>query len=363
MKTLKMLSMATFCLIMIAAALAVMADPAYSGPPHASPFDDSSGSMPPGYGNTTIQKAQEAAKTAVQVSVSSKIDMTITEPSVATTPVMKPGIDTNALAIPLSSASKAHFINSPLGSAFSNKDDAEMNLLNGKKEASLKKTLVVTPNTAIMSSVPVINSKETSDVQEAIFKPITNEYASSKEEMEMANGLKAIINDLKKSDGSSDNSKAKELQDQLTKIADMMNSSQYNLNAPGRDTRYASGAYLFKELNNKKTMLVMKYDKATEPYYDGVRSILIKNIRVIQAISGSAKRVTEEDIKKMPRNEIDKLLEKLRKSSDKTFEMEYILQEEAKYQKKYLEPNLKKFTSDMIEAISGFTEKMSEVVK
>jgi hypothetical protein len=369
MKTLKTTKIAGFCLLMMIV-LTMMADPVYfsqsasafdaspydeSGRGYAYPGDDrpSPVSDRPGLisvaGSPAVQRAREAAKRAFN-----------------TSNALKPGTEDIASDAISSSASKPLKVGTaggPLGNTFYNKNISGINPVDRRtqsKGAPSKEATLVRPDTTPVPPASTINDEEKSDTRDMTFEPVTS---LSKENMETIDGLKAIINDLERSGDPSNSSRAKEMQDQLTKIADMMNSNQRNLNMPDKDAKYASVEYLFKGLEDQKMALMMKYEKATEPYYDNVRSLLVKNIKIIQNMAGMTKKITEEEIKKMPRNEIDKILEKLRKSADKTFETEYILQQEAKYRKENLEPNLKKLTDGILEAVGGFTKRVSEIIK
>jgi hypothetical protein len=231
------------------------------------------------------------------------------------------------------------------------------------KDGLLRKSMAANPNAVPMVSIPSMDSKEKPAAQEMTLKPVSDSSSPSKDMVKVTEALKTIMSDLKKSDAAGDGPQVKELQDQFAKIADMMDSNQYSLNVPGRDAGYASVAHLFKGLDNQRAVMMMKYVKATEPYYDKVRGILLKNIKIIKAMGGVAKQVTEEDIAKMPRSEIDKILEKMRQAADKTFEMDYILQQESEYKKEHIEPNIKQLKNEMAGAIGEFTEKVSQVVK
>ena len=48
---------------------------------------------------------------------------------------------------------------------------------------------------------------------------------------------------------------------------------------------------------------------------------------------------------------------------DRTFEEEYLLQQEAKYRHDYLDPNKKKLESDMKGMLNNFTGRIGEVLK
>ena len=73
-------------------------------------------------------------------------------------------------------------------------------------------------------------------------------------------------------------------------------------------------------------------------------------------LSGS---MTKEELEKLFRSEIDKILEKLRQAKERSFEAEYILQQEAKYRKAYLDPSKKMLDARMKGLLESFTKKLS----
>lgn len=365
MKTLRMIKIASF-LPIIMMIMSFIATDAWCG--HAaSPFrggNEGPGVMPPASGNSTVQQAQTAASTAVQVTPPSNIDTTPVAPAVTTTPAATPGVGTQALAVPLSTMSKSlkvNIQNPPLGNTFNNKNSTGINSADDKsqlKVMSLKETILIKPDSVAPATL-TINDKEKPDPQEIMFKPIANKDNLSKEDIKMMDSLKVIIKDLKELETFTDTSKIKEVKNKLVHIANMINSDKENMRLVHKNNEMGK---MFKELKDKKKLLMLKYEKAIEPYYASIRKILAKNIAVLQ-VAGIMKQVTEEDIKKMSRDEIDKIIEKLHKAKDKSFAKEYVLQQEAKYKKEYIDPSGKKMASDMIGILNDFTKKASEIIK
>ena len=73
--------------------------------------------------------------------------------------------------------------------------------------------------------------------------------------------------------------------------------------------------------------------------------------------------MSKEELDKLPPSELDKILEKIKKEENRTFEEEYILQQEAKYRKEYIDPNKKKLEDDMKNMLNNFTSKINGVLK
>jgi hypothetical protein len=74
-------------------------------------------------------------------------------------------------------------------------------------------------------------------------------------------------------------------------------------------------------------------------------------------------KMIRDELERIPRNELDKIMQKLRQSKDKSFEEEYILQQEAKYRKAYIEPNKKILEDNMKGMMNLFTQRLSKVLE
>jgi len=94
-----------------------------------------------------------------------------------------------------------------------------------------------------------------------------------------------------------------------------------------------------------------------------VKKILAKNLALLQLNNIVSKGMMAEELEKLQPNEIDKIFEKLRKASNKSSDEEYILQQEAKYRKAYLDPNKKLLEDKMKLMMREFTQKISKVLE
>jgi len=120
---------------------------------------------------------------------------------------------------------------------------------------------------------------------------------------------------------------------------------------------------IFAELNDKKGRIFLEYNDSTKPYYDNIVKEMSKNMSILQLKDILSGTMTKKELENMPRNELDKVLEKLRQAKDRSFEEEYILQQESKYRKAYIEPNKKVFEDKMKGMMKDFTGRLSKVLE
>jgi hypothetical protein len=120
---------------------------------------------------------------------------------------------------------------------------------------------------------------------------------------------------------------------------------------------------IFSELDNVKGKIMLEYVRSTKPYYENMLKDMAKNMAMLQSKNLLSPSMTREELDKLPPSELDKILEKIKNMKDKTFEEEYLLQQEAKYRKEYLDPNKKKLEEDMKDMMKNFTGRISDVLK
>ena len=117
---------------------------------------------------------------------------------------------------------------------------------------------------------------------------------------------------------------------------------------------------VFKDLDIQKNKVMLDYQTQTQPYYESIKKDLSKNMAILQMNNIFSKGMLESELKNASRSDIDKIIEKLKKTSDKFFEKDYILQQEAKYREKFLDPNKKKLEADTRTMLNEFTKRLSE---
>lgn len=120
---------------------------------------------------------------------------------------------------------------------------------------------------------------------------------------------------------------------------------------------------IFADLNAEQVRIMGQYQDATKSYYSEIMKDLKQNMETLQLESIISNDISREELEKLPRSEIDKIIEKLRKAKDKSFETEYMLQQEAKYRKAYLDPNKKILEDRMKLMMKDFTRKLSKILE
>jgi hypothetical protein len=118
----------------------------------------------------------------------------------------------------------------------------------------------------------------------------------------------------------------------------------------------------FAELGARKNELFAGYQAGVKPYYDEVRKDLAVNISALQLSNILSNGFTKKEIDLMPPNEIEKLIEKLRQMKERSSEIDYILQQEAKYKKKYVDPSREKLEQGMKNMLERFSSRVTAVI-
>jgi uncharacterized protein YnzC (UPF0291/DUF896 family) len=75
-----------------------------------------------------------------------------------------------------------------------------------------------------------------------------------------------------------------------------------------------------------------------------------------------SKELTEKEMEKLPPIELEKIIEKLRRAKAKGFAVEYILQQDAKYRKKYIDPNRATLQAGMKEMLKSFSSRITAII-
>jgi hypothetical protein len=119
----------------------------------------------------------------------------------------------------------------------------------------------------------------------------------------------------------------------------------------------------FEELNTQKTRLISDYNLAVQPYYKEVKKLLAKNLALLQFNNIVSKTMVEDELSKLEPNDVDKLLEKLRKISGQSQDADSLLSQEDKLHKQYLDPNKKLFEDRMKAMLEGFTQRLSKILE
>jgi len=120
---------------------------------------------------------------------------------------------------------------------------------------------------------------------------------------------------------------------------------------------------MFKDLGASKDKVLLDYKDSIKPYYNNIAKEIAANIAVLEIKGIVNKKLTEEELRKMEPREIDRILESIRKSNDKSFELEYILQQDSKYRKEYLNPSKKLMEDHMKLILGSFAKKLSDALE
>ena len=120
---------------------------------------------------------------------------------------------------------------------------------------------------------------------------------------------------------------------------------------------------IFKDLGQSKDKIMLGYTQSIKPYYDNIVKELTANMAMLQLKGMLSKKITEEELKELEPREIEKILESIRRANEKTFELEYILQQDAKYRKEYLDPQNKALEEAMKTMLNGFTSMISKALE
>lgn len=120
---------------------------------------------------------------------------------------------------------------------------------------------------------------------------------------------------------------------------------------------------IFSDLNTDKSRILLEYQDSIRPYYEEIARELSKNMDVLQLKNILSKNMTRKELENLPPNELDKIMQKLRAAKDRSFESEYIIQQESKYHKQYVDPNKKVLEEKMKVMMQDFTKRISKTLE
>jgi parallel beta-helix repeat protein len=120
---------------------------------------------------------------------------------------------------------------------------------------------------------------------------------------------------------------------------------------------------IFKDLGQSKDKIILDYNRSAAPYYSNIVKKLEANMSALQLKGILSKELTKEDLKQFTPKEIEKIVKSIREANDKNFEMEYILQQDVKYRKAYLDPANKLLEESMKKMMHSFTGKLNNALE
>lgn len=176
------------------------------------------------------------------------------------------------------------------------------------------------------------------------------------------NTILAIFNDLSKKDAEGNTILSMGEVDGLIKaIAATMLAQAIPDLLSGNDL--ANMKFAFLELSMERNQILKNYDASTKLYYDEMVKEIVSNLEIFQLNGMVSKEIAKKDLARMPRNEIDVIIEKIRKEQKRSAETEHIIQQEAKYRKLYIDPN-KKIMEDRTKAmIKNYVNKVNSAME
>ncbi|MDP3792075.1 MAG: hypothetical protein Q8R38_08560 [Candidatus Omnitrophota bacterium] len=178
----------------------------------------------------------------------------------------------------------------------------------------------------------------------------------------MLDVMTALLNEVKRQEQESGSPELKKASDDLLQAVAAILIAQAIPDLL-KDGDVSNVKNIFSELNTSKGKIILEYQESVKPYYDDMKKIISKNIALLQLNNILSKNMMEQELSKLEPNEVDKILDKIRRMEKKGFEEEYILQQEAKYRKQYIDPNKKLLEEKMKAMMGSFTKRLSKVLE
>lgn len=177
--------------------------------------------------------------------------------------------------------------------------------------------------------------------------------------------IRSLLNQTEKiTEDSADDLNSEELKNAENNLLQVVENLLLSQSMPGllKEGDVASINAIFSYLDTHKKQLIYEYEKATKPYYDNVVKDLLKNMAILQLNNILTSDMSKNDLDRLPTSELDKILDKIRKQKNKAFQEEYILQQEIKYRKMYLDPNQEKLKNEMKQMLMEFTRRINNTL-
>ncbi|NQT21961.1 MAG: hypothetical protein HQ579_00820, partial [Candidatus Omnitrophica bacterium] len=119
---------------------------------------------------------------------------------------------------------------------------------------------------------------------------------------------------------------------------------------------------IFSGLQNGQKLMVARYEESVINYYQRVKEELIRNMAALQLKSILENSLTENELSKLPRREVDRILNKLREKEYKTYKEEEILRNEAEYKGTYLDPAEEMLRKEVTMLLEETTQRLFGVL-
>jgi hypothetical protein len=183
----------------------------------------------------------------------------------------------------------------------------------------------------------------------------------TEEERTLLNALDALLVEADKVEKETGSLEVKKASDDLIQMVAKVLLAQA-LPDLLKEGDIAGAKGVFADLGQTKGQLMLEYQEATRPYYEEMTKMIAANLSILKFSNVVSKEITESDLKNLPRNEIDKIMDKIRKIQDKSFDKDYMLQQEAKYRERYIDPNRKHLEDNMKLTLNDFTKRLNTMI-
>lgn len=119
---------------------------------------------------------------------------------------------------------------------------------------------------------------------------------------------------------------------------------------------------IFSDLGASKDKILLDYSESVKPYYENIVKELTANLAMLQLKGMLSGKLTEEELRKMKPVEIDKILERIQRSNDRSLEIKRLLEKNADYRKTYLDPQNKALEANIRLMLNEFTGKINKAI-
>lgn len=176
----------------------------------------------------------------------------------------------------------------------------------------------------------------------------------SEDQKKLLDIVASLINETGQIKALSDDPEMRKAEEELVQTATMAILAQA---LPGllKEGDISNIKTIFAEMNKTKEDLLFEYRESARPYYAQMVKEISKNMAILKFKGILSDGMSSEELAKILPSEIMKIIDRIRNSKDKTFAEKYILRQESKYRKKYLDPNRKILEEHMKAMLKDFT--------
>lgn len=212
-------------------------------------------------------------------------------------------------------------------------------------------------------AMPAINASEAreNEIQVALILASILKNPTEEQKMIIA-AAEALLTDINNMEGDAKSPELNKAADNLIQVmaAVLIAQAMPDLFT---ETDVLAVRSVFAELGSAKAKIFLNYQESTRPYYERIVKELANNMNILQMNNIISGNISREDLENMPRSDIDKIMENLKKAKDRSTEEEGILRKEEEYRKQYLDPNKKMMEDSMKSMMNDFTRRLSLVLE